>query len=77
MARDVNDVIVFGLGSWSDVYGLATLGFGQAAAATPAAYCLEESQIYAAGGAFAANAARSVQDQVFTASMVRGKAGCC
>ena len=28
MARDVNDVVVLGFGSWSDVYGLATLGFG-------------------------------------------------
>lgn len=28
MARDVNDIVVLGFGSWSDVFGLPTLGFG-------------------------------------------------
>ena len=30
MARDVNDVVVLGYGSWSDVNALPTLGFGVA-----------------------------------------------
>ena len=29
MARDVNDIVVFGMGTWSDVFGLPTWGFGQ------------------------------------------------
>ena len=28
MARDINDVVVSGYGSWSDVNALPTLGFG-------------------------------------------------
>lgn len=31
MARDVNDIVVLGFGSWSDVTALPTLGFGQGA----------------------------------------------
>lgn len=28
MARDVNDIVAWGFGSWSDVTGLPTMGFG-------------------------------------------------
>jgi len=35
MARDVNDIVVLGFGSWSDVNGLPTLGFGIGSVTVP------------------------------------------
>lgn len=47
MARDVNDIVVLGFGSWSDVYGLPTLGFATSPGSSEGA--IYQSATYVAG----------------------------
>jgi len=44
---DVNDIVCLGLGGWSSVYSLPTLGFG--IKAEPAAWRLLAAQVYVPG----------------------------
>lgn len=52
MDRDVNDIVVLGFGSWSDVNALPTLGFGigDASVVVLGPFCFHEGVVFVPGG---------------------------
>lgn len=50
MARDINDIVALGFGSWSDINALPTLGFGISVVVVPSNGNFFAGQTYVATG---------------------------